>query len=195
MISTLTGTVLETRIDSLVISIGGVGLYVICSPDTIASARVGQVITVQTTLIVREDSLTLFGFADSQDRELFEIVQAVSGFGPKLAFTIIATLPGDHFRNAILSEDVVRLTKTPGVGSKGAARLILELKDKVGMASIGIKLAAPSWTNQVEQGLTGLGWSAKEAQRAISLLPAEMQGENADVSILLRTALQILASQ
>lgn len=195
MISSLTGTVLETRIDGLVINLGGVGLFVICSPDTVASARIGEAITVQTTLVVREDSLTLFGFADVQDRELFEIVQAVSGFGPKLAFTIIATLPGDQFRSAILSEDVVRLTKTPGVGSKGAARLILELKDKVGSLSTGARAVPASWSSQVEQGLTGLGWSAKEAQRAISLLPGDLQNSSSDVSVLLRAALQILASQ
>lgn len=195
MISTLTGTVLETRIDGLVLNIGGIGLFAICAPDTIAAARVGESFTVQTTLVVREDSLTLFGFIDQHDRELFEIVQAVSGFGPKLAFTIVATLPGDQLRSAILTEDVVRLTKTPGVGSKGAARLILELKDKVGPVGPGSRVTPARWANQVEQGLTGLGWSAKEAQRAISLLPSEMQNEPSDVAALLRAALQILANQ
>ena len=195
MISTLTGTVLETRIDGLVINIGGLGLFAICAPETIAAAQVGEVFTVQTTLVVREDSLTLFGFADAHDRELFEIVQAVSGFGPKLAFTIVATLPGDQLRSAILTEDVVRLTKTPGVGSKGAARLILELKDKVGPVARESRVVTNNWANQVEQGLTGLGWSAKEAQRAISLLPKEIQNDPADVAAILRAALQILANQ
>jgi len=195
MIASLTGTVLDARIDGLVINVGGLGYFVICAPDTIATARVGSQMTVQTSLVVREDSLTLFGFANAQDRELFEIVQAVSGFGPKLAFTIIATLPGDQFRNAILTEDSVRLTKTPGVGSKGAARLILELKDKVAATASSTRESPRKWADQVEQGLTGLGWSTKEAQRAISALPTELQGESGDAATILRAALQILANQ
>jgi Holliday junction DNA helicase RuvA len=96
MISSLRGPVLEIRLDSLVIGVGGVGMTVMCSPDTISQARIDQEITLFTSLIVREDSLTLFGFANSENREMFEVVQGVSGFGPKLAFTILSSLPADE---------------------------------------------------------------------------------------------------
>lgn len=131
MISSLRGPVLEIRLDSLVIGVGGVGMTVMCSPDTISQARTDQEITLFTSLIVREDSLTLFGFANSENREMFEVVQGVSGFGPKLAFTILSSLPADELRTAIGNEDVARLKQTPGVGAKGAQRLVLELKDRI----------------------------------------------------------------
>ena len=194
MISILTGTVLETRLDSLVVNLGGAGLQVLCSPDTIASTQVGHVISLYTSLVVREESLTLFGFDTADNRDLFEVVQGVSGFGPKLAFTILATLPGDQLREAIANEDAARLTKTPGVGTKGAARLILELKDRIGYTATRSAGAIGHWQDQVAQGLTGLGWSPKDAQRALTLLAQESEGSQMSVPELLRRALQILGT-
>ena len=193
MISILSGEVLDARIDSLVINVGGVGLHVICSPDTIASAKVGQRITIHTSLIVREDSLTLFGFLSQDNRDLFEIIQGVSGFGPKLAFTVLATLPGDDLRRAIQNEDIARLTKTPGVGSKGAARLVLELKDRIGRVTGDNRPSTtPRVLDEVEQAVIGLGWSARDASRVIATLAEDSETNMDDRSTLLRKALQIL---
>jgi len=196
MISSLRGPVLEIRLDSLVVAVGGVGMTVMCSPDTISQARIDQEITLFTSLIVREDSLTLFGFANSENREMFEVVQGVSGFGPKLAFTILSSLPAEELRTAIGNEDVARLKQTPGVGAKGAQRLVLELKDRIGTPSNGAKRSASKdaqWQIQVEQGLLGLGWSPRDAQRAISAVLEEGVADTQATPELLRRALQILA--
>jgi Holliday junction DNA helicase RuvA len=196
MISSLRGPVLEIRLDSLVIGVGGVGMTVMCSPDTISQARTDQEITLFTSLIVREDSLTLFGFANSENREMFEVVQGVSGFGPKLAFTILSSLPADELRTAIGNEDVARLKQTPGVGAKGAQRLVLELKDRIGTPTSGAKRNASKeaqWQIQVEQGLLGLGWSPRDAQRAITAVIEEGVTDSQATPELLRRALQILA--
>jgi Holliday junction DNA helicase RuvA len=196
MISSLRGPVLEIRLDSLVIGVGGVGMTVMCSPDTISQARIDQEITLFTSLIVREDSLTLFGFANSENREMFEVVQGVSGFGPKLAFTILSSLPADELRTAIGNEDVARLKQTPGVGAKGAQRLVLELKDRIGTPGSGAKRSSSKeaqWQIQVEQGLLGLGWSPRDAQRAISAVIEEGVTDSQATPELLRRALQILA--
>lgn len=196
MISSLRGPVLEIRLDSLVIGVGGVGMTVMCSPDTISQARTDQEITLFTSLIVREDSLTLFGFANSENREMFEVVQGVSGFGPKLAFTILSSLPADELRTAIGNEDVARLKQTPGVGAKGAQRLVLELKDRIGTPSSGAKhnsSKGAQWQIQVEQGLLGLGWSPRDAQRAITAVIEEGVTDSQATPELLRRALQILA--
>ena len=196
MISSISGPVLEIRPDSLVIAVGGVGMMVMCAPDTISQARVNQETTLFTSLIVREDSLTLFGFAYAQDREMFEVVQGVSGFGPKLAFTILSALPADELRTAIGNEDLARLKQTPGVGAKGAQRLVLELKDRIGTPSRSASHSSGNsshWQTQVEQGLLGLGWNAREAQRAISAVIEEGVDDPGATSDLLRRALQILA--
>ena len=196
MISSLRGPVLEIRLDSLVIGVGGVGMTVMCSPDTISQARTDQEITLFTSLIVREDSLTLFGFANSENREMFEVVQGVSGFGPKLAFTILSSLPADELRTAIGNEDVARLKQTPGVGAKGAQRLVLELKDRIGTPSSGAQRSSSKeaqWQIQVEQGLLGLGWSPRDAQRAITAVIEEGVTDSQATPELLRRALQILA--
>ena len=196
MISSLRGPVLEIRLDSLVIGVGGVGMSVMCSPDTISQARLEKEITLFTSLIVREDSLTLFGFANAENREMFEVVQGVSGFGPKLAFTILSSLPADELRNAIGNEDVARLKQTPGVGAKGAQRLVLELKDRIGTPTAGVKRSSgkdSGWQIQVEQGLLGLGWSSRDAQRAITAVIEEGGSDTQGTPELLRRALQILA--
>ncbi len=199
MIAVVSGKVLETRIDGLVINVGGIGLFVLCAPDLIARAKIGEEISVNTSLVVREDSLTLFGFESVLSRELFEIVQSVSGFGPKLAFTILAAMSPDEFREAIANEDVNRLKQTPGVGAKGAQRLVLELKDRIGFSSNQLKStnATSNWKIQLEQGLVGLGWSTKDANKAIATVAQEISSDDSngevEIALLLKRALQILA--
>ena len=199
MIASISGKVLETRIDGLVINVGGVGMFVLCAPDLVASVKVGQEVFIYTSLIVREDSLTLFGFETTASRELFELVQSVSGFGPKLAFTILAAMAPEEFKYAIASEDVNRLKQTPGVGAKGAQRLVLELKDRIGSAALTRHSTTETqvWKKQVEQGLVGLGWSPKDASKAITTVESELEesttAKDLDVAQLLKRALQILA--
>lgn len=195
MIASISGNVLETRIDSLVVALGGVGMQVMCSPQTISLARVGQTVTLSTSLVVREDSLTLFGFESSESRELFEIIQGVSGFGPKLAFTILASMSAEDLRAAIANEDIARLTKTPGVGNKGAQRLVLELKDRIGYAGgTGVTAVTTGWQDQVTQALVGLGWTNKDATKAVSTLAAQTDIDANDIAGLLRQALQLLGN-
>lgn len=199
MISSITGKVLETRLDGLVINLGGLGFFVLCSPDVISGAKVGQEISVHTTLVVREDSLTLFGFDSVASRELFELVQSVSGFGPKLAFTILASMSADEFKFAISNEDLPRLKQISGVGTKGGQRLILELKDRIGEVSgfLPRQSNLDSWQYQVEQALINLGWSAKDASTAISEIMTQgintPEGNLESISNLLKRALQVLA--
>ena len=195
MIATISGPVLEIRIDSLVIAVGGIGMAVQCSPDTIALATIGDPITLYTSLVVREDSLTLFGFRDADSRELFELLQNVSGVGPRLAFGILATLPPDQLRQAIGSEDLTSLKKVPGVGAKGAARLVLELKDRIGLTAPGIPATSPaaaSWQGQVHGALVGLGWSSREADAAVVALAERPDAHTMNVAELLRSALKSL---
>lgn len=195
MIASITGDVLETRLDSLVVALGGVGMHVMCSPQTISTARVGHSITLATSLVVREDSLTLFGFESLHSRELFEIIQGVSGFGPKLAFTILASMSAEDLRAAIANEDIARLTKTPGVGTKGAQRLVLELKDRIGYAgSPGVSVATTGWQDQVTQALVGLGWTNKDATKAVATLATQTSSDDTDIAGLLRQALQLLGN-
>lgn len=195
MIASISGDVLETRLDSLVVALGGVGMQVMCSPQTISMARVGQKITLATSLVVREDSLTLFGFETTESRELFEIIQGVSGFGPKLAFTVLATMSAEDLRSAIANEDIARLTKTPGVGNKGAQRLVLELKDRIGYAgATHTSVALSGWQEQVTQALVGLGWTNKDASKAVTSLASQPNVDSTDIAGLLRQALQLLGN-
>lgn len=188
MIASVYGPVLETRIDGLVVGMGGLGIFVICAPNVVAAARIGENVTLSTSLIVREDSLTLFGFESSESRELFELIQGVNGFGPKLAFTVLATMSPDDLRSAIAHEDVARLKMTPGVGAKGAQRLVLELKDRVGIVA---PARLTGWQNQVEQALLGLGYSGRDVTATLTTLAQDHQGTD-DIQTLLKRALALL---
>jgi Holliday junction DNA helicase RuvA len=148
-------------------------------------------------MVVREDSLTLFGFLDDDEKATFELLQTASGVGPKLAQAMLAVLDPDDLRIAVAGDDVKTLTRVPGIGQKGAQRIILELKDRLG-APVGVaaRAAAPTtaepWRDQVRQGLVGLGWSAKDADRAIDTVAPEA-GAAPDVASLLRAALRTLS--
>lgn len=194
----------DGRVDSLdpnsaVVDVGGVGLDVHCTPATLARLQVGQRARVPTSLVVREDSLTLYGFADPDERSVFELLQTASGVGPRLARAMLAVHAPDALRAAVASEDVATLTKVPGVGRKGAQRIVLELKDRLGPAQAD-DAAAPAapWREQLHGALVNLGWSSREADQAVSAVAPEADetlagGETPDVSILLRSALRRLS--
>ena len=197
MIAFVRGPVAALTLTSAVVEVGGVGLEVMCTPNTLASLRTGHVATLPTSMVVREDSLTLFGFADDDEKQVFELVQTASGVGPKLAQAMLAVLTPDAVRRAVAGDDVRTLTAVPGIGQKGAQRIILELKDRIGAPTStsggAVRAAAVEpWRDQVQQGLVGLGWSAKDADQAVEAV-SDQAGEQPDVAALLRAALRTLS--
>ena len=208
MISSVRGQVLSINLDHAVIEVGGVGLAVRTTPATLAGLRRGEQARLSTTLVVREDSLTLFGFASDEAKELFELVQSVSGVGPKIALALLAVLDPDQLRLALSSGDTVMLTRAPGIGKKGAERLVLELRDKVGTvgtagtaaASAGTGTApgapaGPVWRSQISEALVGLGFTARQADDATAAVAADADDPavaDGDVGVLLRRALGLL---
>ena len=196
MIAFVSGKVAAVTLSSAVLEVGGVGLELMCTPGTLASLRPGAPARLATSLVVREDSLTLFGFADEDERQVFDLVQTASGVGPKVAQAIVAVLSPDDLRRAIAHDDVKTLTKVPGIGQKGAQRIILELKDRIGAPVGSGAAAAPAvaepWRDQVRQGRVGLGWSVKEADKAVDAV-APQAGDVPDVAALLRAALRTLS--
>lgn len=200
MISSLRGTVLAVALDHAVIEVGGVGFAVRTIPATLAGLRRGESARLATTLVVREDSLTLYGFASDQARELFELVQSVSGVGPRIALALLAVLEPDDLRRALAAGDTATLTRAPGIGKKGAERLVLELKDKVAAASTsaaaaGVSGPAIAWRDQLVDALGGLGFPAKQAGDAVEQVAADGDDPavaDGDVAVLLRRALGLL---
>jgi holliday junction DNA helicase RuvA len=208
VIAFVRGRVAEVGVDAAVVDVGGVGLSVLCTPTTLAGLRTGDSAQLATSLVVREDSLTLFGFADTDERTVFETVQTVSGIGPRLAQALLATMGPDDLRRAVATEDLVALTRVPGVGRKGAQRLVLELKDRLGppvsaAASADDDLAASTgaapeaWRTAVHAGLVSLGWAAREADAAVDeVAPLAHEqaeaGTGPDVAVLLKAALRSL---
>lgn len=195
MIAQVRGEVLRGGLDRVVVLVGGVGMLVHTTPATAAGCRPGATVDLATSLVVREDSLTLFGFADDAERELFETVQTVSGIGPRLALAMLSVLAPDEVRAAVAGGDLVTLTKVPGVGRKSAERLVLELRDRIGAPSAGAATASPAaavpWREQVVEALVGLGWNAKQAETAVDKV-APAAGEAVDMSGVLRAALREL---
>jgi holliday junction DNA helicase RuvA len=204
MIAFVRGPVSAVFADSAVIEVGGIGIQVLCTPAALASLRVGVEANLATSMVVREESLTLYGFADYDERGVFELLQTASGVGPKLAQAMLAVHGPDEIRRAIVSEDLATLCAVPGIGRKGAQRIVLELRDKIG-APTGSGAGpvpvrgnpAASWRDQVREALVGLGWSAREADSAVDAV-APLAGEggaesDASVPELLRAALQTLS--
>jgi holliday junction DNA helicase RuvA len=197
MIASVRGTVAALGPDGAVVEVGGVGLAVSCSPGTLARLRVGEPARLATSLVVREDSLTLYGFADDDERALFELLQTANGVGPKLAQTMLAVHPPRELRRAIATSDFRALTAVPGIGRKGAERIVIELRDRIGSIDsdepagpVGLTAVAP-WRDQLAHALAGLGFSGKEAGDAIEVVAADA-GESPDVSVLLRRSIQLL---
>ncbi|PRX46151.1 Holliday junction DNA helicase subunit RuvA [Prauserella shujinwangii] len=196
MISSVRGEVLSVGLDHVVVEVGGVGLAVQATPATLATLRRGEHALLHTALVVREDSLTLFGFADIESRELFGLLQTVSGIGPRLALAALAVLDPDKLRTALAEGNITVLTQVPGIGRKGAERLTLELRDKVLAAEPSAApdqdtaVAGSATRTEVVEALVGLGFPAKQAEQAVEKVLAA--GEGGDTSSVLRAALATL---
>ncbi|MGI5186671.1 Holliday junction branch migration protein RuvA [Promicromonospora sp. CA-289599] len=204
MIASLTGTVAHVGLDRAVVDVGGVGYLVHATPTTLATLRVGETAGVATSMVVREDSMTLYGFGDPDERDVFEVVQTVSGVGPRLALAMLAVHTPDALRRAVAGEDLAALTRVPGIGRKGAQRIVLELGDRLGPPSEALTGVGPvaepaanagDHSERVVEALAGLGWPAKQADDAVAKVLADA-GTDAiaadEVATTLRAALRLL---
>ena len=196
MISTLTGNVRSISTDRVIIEVGGVGLSVLVNSQTSLSLTLGTQTTLYTSLVVREDSLTLFGFLMEETRKLFELVQTVSGIGPKVALSIMGALSAEDLARAISQEDTSIIERVPGIGKKGAQRMILELKGKIAELSTGHSYQGhqPPWREQLTSALVSLGFTPKESDSAITIVVNQLREDSADpaamdLSELLKLAL------
>ena len=204
MIAFVSGRVAALAPDGAVVEVGGVGLTVQCTPGTLAALRIGEQAHLPTSLVVREESLTLYGFADEDERVVFELLQTASGVGPRLAQAMLAVHDPDTLRRAVANEDLAALVQVPGIGRKGAQRIVLELKDRLG-AVRGSKTTVrrsgsvhAGWRDQLHGALLGLGWSGREADEGVaSAAPyaeeATAAGDAPDVGALLKVALRSLS--
>lgn len=212
MIASVRGRVAAVAPTTAVVEVGGVGLAVQCTPSTLAALRVGEEAFLATSLVVREDSLTLYGFADDDARAVFEVLQTASGVGPRLAQAMLAVHSPDALRRAVATEDLAALVQVPGIGKKGAQRIVLELKERLAVTggsaapAVGAVPAstaaaaspASSWQVPLHGALVGLGWSSREADDAVAAVAPEAEqalaeGGAPDVSALLRAALRTLS--
>jgi holliday junction DNA helicase RuvA len=194
VIASVEGRVSALTADGVVVVVGGVGLAVHTTAGTRARLRVGEQAALATSLVVREESLTLYGFADDDERGMFELLQTASGVGPRVAQAVLTVHTPDAVRRALATEDLATLCLVPGIGKKGAQRMVLELKDKAGLPGAS---AAPvvqgGWRDTLAQALVGLGWSSAQADDVVTTLAAEHPGAtDADVPTLLRQALSQL---
>jgi Holliday junction DNA helicase RuvA len=204
MIAFVAGRVASLAPDGAVVEVGGVGLSVQCTPSTLARLRVGETAQLPTSLVVREESLTLYGFADDDERTVFELLQTASGVGPRLAQAMLGVHPPDALRHAVATEDLGTLMLVPGIGKKGAQRIVLELKDRLGAvrgtsAGAGDRgSSSAGWREPLHAALLGLGWSAREADEAVAATApladdAVANGTEPDIALLLRSALRSLS--
>ncbi len=194
MIASVSGRVSDLTSHGVVVVVGGVGLAVQTTPGTRARLRAGDDAHLATSLVVREDSLTLFGFETADERDLFELLQSSSGVGPKLAQAVLTVHTPDAVRRALATEDLTALCLVPGVGRKGAQRMVLELKDKLGLAGVSVPASAVAWRDTLGEALTGLGWSQQQADEVVvRLATAHPDATEADVPALLKAALAMMA--
>lgn len=202
MIAFVSGPVAALAPDSAVVEVGGIGMAVQCTPDTLSGLRIGQQTKLATSLVVREDSLTLYGFADDDERQTFELLQTASGVGPRLAQAMLAVHSPDALRLAVATGDEKALTAVPGIGKKGAQKLLLEFKDRLGepvgsgRAGVGNAVTA-GWRDQLHAALIGLGYATREADEAVAAVTPQAEAAVADggapqVPQLLKAALQTL---
>jgi Holliday junction DNA helicase RuvA len=197
MIATITGEIRAISLDRAVVEVGGVGLSVNLAQNAAVHLNLGTVVTFHTSLVVREESLTLYGFLTSESKQLFEQVQTVSGIGPKVALAILGSLSPSELANAITTENIPAIERVPGIGRKGAQRLILELKGKLSDLSDGARITShqPIWREQLTNALISLGFAPKDSDRAITTVVNELQGDgiepaDLEMSELLKRALQ-----
>ncbi len=198
MIASVRGRVASVAPDGAVVEVGGVGLAVQCTPGTLAGLRVGADARLATSLVVREDSLTLYGFADEDEKQLFELLQTASGVGPRVAQAVLAVLTPDAVRKAVAGGDTATLTRVPGIGKKSAERLVLELRDRIGPVVVPVSADGSAaafggtWPDQVRQALIGLGWTAGQADQAVAAVADTVDGDVPPVPILLKQAIRLL---
>ncbi|MFF3872031.1 Holliday junction branch migration protein RuvA [Streptomyces sp. NPDC001978] len=197
MIAFVSGPVAALAPDSAVVEVGGIGIAVQCTPNTLSGLRMGQQTKLSTSLVVREDSLTLYGFVDDDERQIFELLQTASGVGPRLAQAMLAVHTPDALRRAVATGDEKALTAVPGIGKKGAQKLLLDLKDRLGEPIGAPAVGAPvtnGWRDQLHAALIGLGYATREADEAVSAVApqAEAAGGTPQVGPLLKAALQTL---
>lgn len=195
MIAAVRGEVLEVALDHAVIEAAGVGYKVMATPATLASLRRGEQARLITAMIVREDSMTLYGFGDTDSRDLFTTLISVSGIGPKIALATLAVYEADALRRALADGDVTALTRVPGIGKRGAERMVLELRDKVGPAggATPAVLNGHAVRGPVVEALVGLGFAVKQAEDATDKVLAG--DEAASTSSALRAALSLLGKK
>ena len=197
MIAQLTGTIRSIHSDRIILEVGGVGYLIHVTPSNAQTLTLGNSLTIHTSMIVREDSMTLYGFIDASSRETFELVQTVSGIGPRVALSILAHLSPDQLADAIEAESVNVLSGVPGIGKKGAQRILLELKGKLsrsGTSGPSLSSSQPIWREQLSGALVSLGYSAREADSTISIVAIDyanrgLDPAHSDLSDLLKAAL------
>jgi Holliday junction DNA helicase RuvA len=197
MIAQLTGTIRSINNDRIILEVAGIGYLVHVTPVAASTLALGNSLTLHTSMVVREDSMTLYGFLDAPSRETFELVQTVSGIGPRVALSILAHLSPDQLADAVEAESVNILSGVPGIGKKGAQRILLELKGRLsrsGSPSTSVSSAQPMWREQLAGALISLGYSAREADSTISIVAIDyanrgLNPANSDLSELLKAAL------
>lgn len=199
MISSVRGTVLHVGVASAVVEVGGVGLAIQVTPSHALSLRVGSEARLHTVLIVREDDLSLFGFASAAELEMFDLLRGVSGVGPKSALGVLATLSPDQIAAAVSTEDDAPFRKVSGIGPKTAKLIVVSLAGKI-LAPAGptaVAGAAPvAATRSVVEALVGLGWNERVATEAVDDVVAELAGADLPPTAgLLRLALAHLGPQ
>ncbi|MFB7742866.1 Holliday junction branch migration protein RuvA [Streptomyces sp. NPDC056132] len=197
MIAFVSGPVAALAPDTAVVEVGGIGMALQCTPNTLAALRIGQHAKLATSLVVREDSLTLYGFADDDEKQVFELLQTANGVGPRLAQAVLSVHTPDALRRAFATGDEKALTAVPGIGKKGAQKLLIELKDRLG-APVGNApaIGAPvtsGWRDQLHAALIGLGYATREADEAVTAVTAQAEAaDQPNIGALLKAALQTL---
>ncbi|MFA3896868.1 Holliday junction branch migration protein RuvA [Rhodococcus qingshengii] len=194
MIASVRGEVLDIALDHAVIEASGVGYRVNATPVTLGALHRGSEARLFTTMIVREDSMTLYGFSDTESKDLFSLLQTVSGVGPRLAMATLAVLEPDALRRALSEGNLTALTRVPGIGKRGAERMVVELRDKVDAvattAGAASGVVGSSIRDQIVEALEGLGFPIKQAEQATDSVLAE--SPEATTSVALRSALSLL---
>ncbi|GDY72633.1 Holliday junction ATP-dependent DNA helicase RuvA [Streptomyces avermitilis] len=184
MIAFVSGPVAALAPDSAVVEVGGIGIAVQCTPNTLSGLRMGREAKLATSLVVREDSLTLYGFVDDDERQVFELLQTASGVGPRLAQAMLAVHTPDALRRAVSTGDEKALVAVPGIGKKGAQKLLLELKDRLGEPlgtggpAIG-RAVTTGWREQLHAALIGLGYATREADEAVAAVAPQAEAAGA----------------
>jgi len=196
VISSVRGEVLDVALDHAVIEAAGVGYKVMCAPSTLATLKRGSEARLITAMIVREDSMTLYGFADGEARDLFWTLLGVSGVGPKIALATLAVYDAAALRRALADGDVAALTRVPGIGKRGAERMVLELRDKIGAVpgvAGGASAVGHAVRGPVVEALVGLGFAVKQAEEACDRVLVDEP--DATTSAVLRSALSMLGKK